>query len=88
MISQVGKALSKAAGPKLQEECDDFIQKNGQVAVGSVTTTRGYNLKSKHVLHATMQSYNSRSTDKSEKVRDEICMLCPLHACTCILNII
>lgn len=72
MTSQVGKALLEAAGPSLKTECDGIVQKNGPVAYGSVTTTSGYSLKSKHVLHVVLQTYKSSESEKCKRVNEII----------------
>ena len=51
----VAKALLKASGPGLQQECANVAK---PVNVGSVTATGGHNLKSKHVLHVVLPGYD------------------------------
>ena len=63
----VAKALLKAAGPGLQQECADCPK---PAAVGSVTTTGGHNLTSKHVLHVVLPDY-----DKNAEMVTEIIYL-------------
>ena len=45
------KKISEKAGPGLQSECADYVSDNGPLAVGSVYTSRGYNLLCRHVIH-------------------------------------
>ena len=49
------KALLKASGPGLQQECANVAK---PVNVGSVTVTGGHNLESKHVLHVVLPGYD------------------------------
>ena len=51
----VAKALLKASGPGLQQECANVAK---PVSIGSVTVTGGHNLKSKHVLHVVLPGYD------------------------------
>ncbi|XP_048590723.1 uncharacterized protein LOC5500942 [Nematostella vectensis] len=44
---EVSKAVSAAAGPRLQQECSQL----GQQPAGSAVITRGYNLGVNHVIH-------------------------------------
>ncbi|NWX20438.1 PAR14 polymerase, partial [Aegotheles bennettii] len=45
-------ALLEAAGPELQEECDELLRKNGCLQPGSVVITGAGNLPCKNVIHA------------------------------------
>ena len=47
----VANSLRVAGGPKLQEECTQYTQANGDVQVWQFATTRGHKLKCKHVIH-------------------------------------
>ncbi|NXO31061.1 PAR14 polymerase, partial [Cisticola juncidis] len=45
-------ALSRAAGPALQEECDELVRRNGNLEPGSAMITRAGKLPCKNVIHA------------------------------------
>ncbi|XP_022795889.1 poly [ADP-ribose] polymerase 14-like isoform X2 [Stylophora pistillata] len=63
------KALSSAAGPKLQEECNMI----GKVGNGEVVVTSGANLTCKHVFHTTCIGWQD---GKGEKVLRDIIKKC------------
>eukprot|EP00118_Oscarella_pearsei_P023262 m.275493 g.275493 ORF g.275493 m.275493 type:complete len:1563 (+) comp40601_c0_seq2:2453-7141(+) len=45
------KAISRAAGSKLQEECVTSVKINGQLKPNQIRVTAGYDLPASHVLH-------------------------------------
>uniref|UniRef100_A0A672TM58 Poly [ADP-ribose] polymerase n=1 Tax=Strigops habroptila TaxID=2489341 RepID=A0A672TM58_STRHB len=45
-------ALLKAAGPELQQECDELVKKNGSLQPGCVVVTGAGKLPCKNVVHA------------------------------------
>ncbi|NXA82133.1 PAR14 polymerase, partial [Thryothorus ludovicianus] len=51
-IGGLADALSRAAGPALQEECDDLVRKCGKLYPGEVVMTRAGKLPCKNVIHA------------------------------------
>uniref|UniRef100_A0A8C5SFI7 Poly [ADP-ribose] polymerase n=1 Tax=Laticauda laticaudata TaxID=8630 RepID=A0A8C5SFI7_LATLA len=51
-IGGLASALLKAAGPQLQDECDDLIQKCGDLKPGCAVITGAWNLPYKQVIHA------------------------------------
>jgi len=48
----VAAAISKAAGPRLDEEGDEIIKKRGHIPVGEAAVTTAGNLPFKGVIHA------------------------------------
>ena len=64
----VANSLQVAGGPKLQEECTQYTQANGDVKEWQFATTRGHTLKCKHVIHTVGDSYDGQG-GTSEKVR-------------------
>ncbi|XP_066467944.1 protein mono-ADP-ribosyltransferase PARP14 [Tiliqua scincoides] len=66
-IGGLADALSRAAGPQLQRECDDLIRKHGRLKPGRAIITHAWNLPCKQVIHAVGPRW-----DKSEK---EKCVL-------------
>ncbi|NWS38481.1 PAR14 polymerase, partial [Probosciger aterrimus] len=48
----VAWALLKAAGPELQQECDELVKKNGRLQPGCVVITGAGKLPCKNIIHA------------------------------------
>ncbi|NXC07344.1 PAR14 polymerase, partial [Orthonyx spaldingii] len=48
----LAEALSRAAGPALQEECDELVRRNGSLQPGSAVMTGAGKLPCKKVIHA------------------------------------
>lgn len=66
MGSGVCGAIFKAAGPKeLQDECN----KIGACAVGEAVITKGYNLKSKYVIHTVGPIWRGGSLDEAKYLK-------------------
>ncbi|NWQ70996.1 PAR14 polymerase, partial [Neopipo cinnamomea] len=51
-IGGLADALLRAAGPTLQEECDEVVRKNGRFQPGSAVITGAGKLPCKNVIHA------------------------------------
>ncbi|NXP65862.1 PAR14 polymerase, partial [Chloropsis cyanopogon] len=51
-IGGLAAALSRAAGPALQEECDELVRKLGNLQPGDAVITRAGKLPCKNVIHA------------------------------------
>ncbi|NXA93472.1 PAR14 polymerase, partial [Melanocharis versteri] len=51
-IGGLADALSRAAGPALQEECDELVRKHGNLQPGCAVITRAGKLPCKNVIHA------------------------------------
>lgn len=75
----MAQALEKAAGPGLKQECEGIPK---PVAVGSVTTTSGHKLKSKHILHVVLPGYDGPDGN-SERVSTVKTLLYNLFPCRC-----
>lgn len=54
----VANSLRKVGGPKLQEECTQYTQANGNVQTWEFATTQGHKLKCKHVIHTVGTNYD------------------------------
>jgi O-acetyl-ADP-ribose deacetylase (regulator of RNase III) len=48
----IAAAISKAAGPSLDDECDEIVRKTGRVPVGEAVVTKAGKLPFKGVIHA------------------------------------
>nr|XP_020635234.1 poly [ADP-ribose] polymerase 9 isoform X1 [Pogona vitticeps]XP_020635235.1 poly [ADP-ribose] polymerase 9 isoform X2 [Pogona vitticeps] len=70
-------ALLKAGGPEIEEQCKNFIEKNGPLRVGQIAVTSGGRLHCKQVIHAVGPRW-------SEDQREECC----LKLETAIINIL
>ncbi|NWR47031.1 PAR14 polymerase, partial [Regulus satrapa] len=57
-IGGLADALSRAAGPALQEECDEHLRKVGNLQPGDVVITRAGKLPCKNVIHAVGPRWN------------------------------
>ncbi|NWH33473.1 PAR14 polymerase, partial [Chloropsis hardwickii] len=51
-IGGLAAALSRAAGPALQEECDELVRKLGNLQPGDAVITRAGKLPCKNIIHA------------------------------------
>ncbi|XP_009586393.1 PREDICTED: poly [ADP-ribose] polymerase 14-like, partial [Fulmarus glacialis] len=51
-IGGLAQALLKAAGPELQQECDELVRKNGNLQPGCAVITGAGKLPCKNVIHA------------------------------------
>ncbi|XP_048202718.1 protein mono-ADP-ribosyltransferase PARP14 isoform X4 [Perognathus longimembris pacificus] len=51
-IGGLAAALLKAAGPELQEDCDQIVKKKGKVLTGNATISKAGKLPCHHVIHA------------------------------------
>eukprot|EP00118_Oscarella_pearsei_P009646 m.56240 g.56240 ORF g.56240 m.56240 type:complete len:2135 (+) comp34579_c0_seq4:365-6769(+) len=49
--AQASKAVARAAGPKLQEECSARKKSSGPLTQGDLFVTSGYQLPAQHVIH-------------------------------------
>ncbi|XP_070813176.1 protein mono-ADP-ribosyltransferase PARP14-like [Pituophis catenifer annectens] len=56
-------ALLKAAGPRLQGECDDLIKKHGDLKPGCAVITGAWNLPCKQVIHAVGPRWTSATKE-------------------------
>uniref|UniRef100_A0A8D2IZ66 Poly(ADP-ribose) polymerase family member 9 n=1 Tax=Varanus komodoensis TaxID=61221 RepID=A0A8D2IZ66_VARKO len=70
-------ALLKAGGPEIEEQCKQFIEKNGPLIAGQIAITSGGRLPCKQVIHAVGPRW-------SEDQQEECC----LRLETAIINIL
>ncbi|KAM6268599.1 protein mono-ADP-ribosyltransferase PARP14 [Porphyrio hochstetteri] len=63
-IGGLAKALLKAAGPELQQECDELVKKNGRFQPGCAVITGAGKLPCKNVIHAVGPRWNKDDAEK------------------------
>ncbi|RMC18750.1 hypothetical protein DUI87_04646 [Hirundo rustica rustica] len=63
-ISGLAYALSRAAGPALQEECDELVRKLGSLQPGCAVITRAGKLPCKNVIHAVGPRWSEKESQK------------------------
>ena len=61
----VAEALSKAAGPALQEEC----KKKAPISVGDIAVTGGGKLQCRYVLHTVAAQYHPQQVEEVRRKR-------------------
>ncbi|XP_005049680.1 PREDICTED: poly [ADP-ribose] polymerase 14-like [Ficedula albicollis] len=69
-IGGLAEALSGAAGPALQQECDELVRKHGNLQPGCAVITGAGNLPCKNVIHAVGPRWNEKES----------------QTCTCLLK--
>ncbi|NXR48585.1 PAR14 polymerase, partial [Hippolais icterina] len=62
-IGGLADALSRAAGPTLQEECDELVRKLGNLQPGCAVITRAGRLPCKNVIHAVGPRWNEKESE-------------------------
>ncbi len=50
-LGGVAAAISRSAGPQMQNECDILIKEHGPIDVGECAVTKGFNLPAKIIIH-------------------------------------
>ncbi|XP_072788081.1 protein mono-ADP-ribosyltransferase PARP14 isoform X2 [Taeniopygia guttata] len=63
-IGGLADALSRAAGPVLQEECDELVRKLGNLQPGCAVITHAGKLPCKNVIHAVGPRWNEKESQK------------------------
>ncbi|XP_010133542.1 PREDICTED: poly [ADP-ribose] polymerase 14-like [Buceros rhinoceros silvestris] len=63
-IGGLAEALLKAAGPELQQECDELVRKNGSLQPGCAVITGAGNLPCKSVIHAVGPRWRKEEAEK------------------------
>ncbi|XP_005049681.1 PREDICTED: poly [ADP-ribose] polymerase 14 [Ficedula albicollis] len=63
-IGGLADALSGAAGPALQQECDELVRKHGNLQPGCAVITGAGNLPCKNVIHAVGPRWNEKESQK------------------------
>ncbi|KAM9380258.1 protein mono-ADP-ribosyltransferase PARP14 [Phaethornis superciliosus] len=60
----LAEALSEAAGPELQEECNELVRKNGSLKPGCTVITGAGKLPCKNVIHAVGPRWRTQEAQK------------------------
>ncbi|NXJ64588.1 PAR14 polymerase, partial [Rostratula benghalensis] len=63
-IGGLAEALLQAAGPELQEECDELVRKNGRLQPGSAVIMGAGKLPCKNVIHAVGPRWRKNEAEK------------------------
>ncbi|XP_075613237.1 protein mono-ADP-ribosyltransferase PARP14 isoform X2 [Balearica regulorum gibbericeps] len=63
-IGGLAEALLKAAGPELQQECDELVRKNGRLQPGCAVITGAGKLPCKNVIHAVGPRWSKFEAEK------------------------
>ncbi|NXY63930.1 PAR14 polymerase, partial [Callaeas wilsoni] len=63
-IGGLADALSRAAGPALQEECNELVRKHGNFQSGDAVITRAGKLPCKNVIHAVGPRWNEKESQR------------------------
>ncbi|XP_032920371.1 protein mono-ADP-ribosyltransferase PARP14-like isoform X2 [Catharus ustulatus] len=63
-IGGLAEALSRAAGPALQQECDELVRKLGNLEPGRAVITGAGKLPCKNVIHAVGPRWNEKESQK------------------------
>ncbi|XP_075008918.1 protein mono-ADP-ribosyltransferase PARP14 isoform X6 [Calonectris borealis] len=63
-IGGLAEALLKAAGPELQQECDELVRKNGNLQPGCAVITSAGKLPCKNVIHAVGPRWRKDEAEK------------------------
>ena len=56
----VAGAISEGGGPKIQDECDQYVNKHGDVPTGTCAVTGAAKLKCKYVIHTVGPIWNRK----------------------------
>ncbi|XP_009696676.1 PREDICTED: poly [ADP-ribose] polymerase 14-like [Cariama cristata] len=63
-IGGLAEALLKAAGPELQQECDELVRKNGRLHPGCAVITGAGKLPCKNIIHAVGPRWRKEEAEK------------------------
>ncbi|NXM84284.1 PAR14 polymerase, partial [Oenanthe oenanthe] len=63
-IGGLADALSRAAGPALQQECDELVSKHGNLQPGCAVITGAGNLPCRNVIHAVGPRWNEKEPQR------------------------
>uniref|UniRef100_A0AAV3A0X1 Poly [ADP-ribose] polymerase n=1 Tax=Pyxicephalus adspersus TaxID=30357 RepID=A0AAV3A0X1_PYXAD len=76
-IGGLALALLKAAGPKLQDECDQIVRTEGRLSAGEAVITESGRLPCKQVIHTVGPRWNSSAPTECERLLQKavICSL-------------
>ncbi|XP_045858274.1 protein mono-ADP-ribosyltransferase PARP14 isoform X1 [Meles meles] len=88
LCSSLAAALSKAAGPELQEDCDQIVKTRGKVPPGSAVISKAGKLPYRHVIHAVGPRWKDNEDLKCmlllKRAVEETLRLAETHQCRSI----
>ncbi len=61
----VAAAISRAGGPVVQDESDEWVERNGPLGFGSAAVTGGGDLKATSIVHVVGPRYSNSPDDES-----------------------
>ncbi|CAG2254034.1 PARP10_14_15 [Mytilus edulis] len=64
--------ISSAAGYALDKECDNYVQSNGPLSVGTCCSTTAGNLPYKSIIHAVGPMWHSYQHDRKQHCLDDL----------------
>ncbi|XP_073490626.1 protein mono-ADP-ribosyltransferase PARP14-like isoform X2 [Aquarana catesbeiana] len=67
-IGGLAKAILDAAGPKLQDDCDQIIRKDGKLLTGDSVITDAGKLPCKQIIHTNGPRWDANSHSKCERL--------------------
>jgi O-acetyl-ADP-ribose deacetylase (regulator of RNase III) len=78
----VDGAIHRAGGPKILEECKEYVDKNGRLPTGKAMITSGGNLPAKYVIHTVGPIYRERQggTGSSRDEQGELLRNCYIES--------
>lgn len=65
----VDGAIHRAGGPKILEECKEYVKKSGRLPTGKAMITSGGNLPAKYVIHTVGPVWSSGNRGEPEKLK-------------------
>jgi len=63
----VDGAIHRAGGPKILEECKEYVAKHGRLPTGKAMITSGGNLPAKFVIHTVGPIYSKQKAESGEQ---------------------
>jgi len=60
----VSKSILNAAGQAVQDECSQFVSKNGSVQPGDIAVTGPGKIACKYIIHTAGSNYRGVSSEK------------------------
>ncbi|EHB00950.1 Poly [ADP-ribose] polymerase 14 [Heterocephalus glaber] len=84
-IAGLAAALSKAAGPELQADCDKIVKRDGRLLPGNVVLSKAGKLPCQHVIHAVGPRWDGHEAPRCvyllKKAVENSLLLAEKHKC-------